>query len=149
MTVPRIPQIYYGTEFLFSSDGNGYGDGNYRIDAFEALLSPEKFVRYEIARYLKIILNWRKKSKAISNGTMKHFIPQDGVYVYFRSYKDEKVMILANCTSKTSAIDLSLYKEEIKDYNYGTDVISNKQIYLTNSTLTMKKNAIFILELQK
>lgn len=149
LTVPRIPQIYYGTEFLFSSDGNGYGDGNYRIDAFEALLPPEKFVRYEIARYLKIILNWRKKSKAISIGTMKHFIPQDGVYVYFRSYKDEKVMILANCTSKTSAIDLSLYKEGIKDYNYGTDVISNKQIYLTNSTLTMKKNAIFILELQK
>ena len=149
LTVPRIPQIYYGTEFLFSSDGNGYGDGNYRVDAFEALLSPEKFVRYEIARYLKIILNWRKKSKAISNGTMKHFIPQDGVYVYFRSYKDEKVMILANCTSKTSTIDLSLYKEEIKDYNYGTDVISSKQIYLTNSTLTMKKNAIFILELQK
>lgn len=147
LTAPRIPQIYYGTEFLFDGDGYGNGDGNYRVDAFEVLSTSNKIADNEMAQYLRNILSWRKTSQAISHGSMKHFIPQNGVYVYFRSYKEEKVMVLVNNTSKVSKIDMSLYQEEFRGYKYGTDIITKKEINLENHLLSMQKNGVFILEL--
>lgn len=146
LTVPRIPQIYYGTEFLFKGDGNGKGDGNYRMDAFDALSTPDKFTANEIAIFLRTVLNWRKASQAISCGSMKHFIPQNGVYVFFRTYKEEKVMVLVNNTSKVSIVDMSLYQEELQGYKWGTDVITKRGISL-GGLLSVQKNGVLILEL--
>lgn len=146
LTVPRIPQIYYGTEFLFSSDGNGKGDGNYRMDAFDALSVSDKFACNDMARFLRTVLNWRKTSQAISRGSMKHFIPQNGVYVYFRTCEEEKVMVLVNNTSKASIVDTSLYQEELQGYKSGTDVITKREITL-GGLLPLQKNEVFVLEL--
>lgn len=147
LTIPRIPQIYYGTEFLFKGDGNGKGDGNYRMDAFDALSVPDKFSDYEIALFLRTVLSWRKASQAISRGSMKHFIPQNGVYVFFRAYKEEKVMVLVNNISRVSIVDLSLYQEELIGYNCGTDIITKKRISLESHVLSIQKNGVCILEL--
>lgn len=146
LTVPRIPQIYYGTEFLFSSDGNGKGDGNYRVDAFDAMSVSDKFAGNDMARFLRTVLNWRKTSQAISRGSMKHFIPQNGVYVYFRTCEEEKVMVLVNNTSKASIVDTSLYQEELQGYKSGTDVITKREISL-GGLLPLQKNEVFVLEL--
>ena len=148
LTVPRIPQIYYGTEFLFKGDGDGKGDGNYRMDAFDALSVPDKFTANEIALFLRTVLNWRKTSQAISRGSMKHFIPQNGAYVFFRTYKEEKVMVLVNNTSKVSIVDMSLYQEELQGYKCGTDIITKREISL-GSLLSVQKNGVFILELNR
>lgn len=32
LTIPRIPQVYYGTEILLAGDGKGDSDGNMRQD---------------------------------------------------------------------------------------------------------------------
>ena len=145
LTIPRIPQLYYGTEFMVSGDGKNTGDGSFRMDTFD-------YIRHqhtnEISDFMRSILQWRKSSKAIAYGSMKHFVPQNGVYVYFRSYEDEKIMVLSNNYSKSSVVELNRYEEELAKYKYGIDVITGKMVDLVVGKMTIKKNEILILLLK-
>ncbi|HRF17358.1 MAG TPA: cyclomaltodextrinase C-terminal domain-containing protein, partial [Chitinophagaceae bacterium] len=49
-----------------------------------------------IQAYLKKLLNWRKDKKVIHDGSTLHFAPSNGIYVYFRYSKQEKVMVVMN-----------------------------------------------------
>lgn len=149
LTSPRIPQIYYGTEWMFSGDGEGRGDGNYRMDAFDALNDWEKWLKDEVWSYLRKLLHWRKTSKAVTKGSMKHFIPQNGVYVYFRSAEDETIMVVSNNTSKSAKIDLSCYAEELSNWILGIDVVSGLKVQLNVDNMDIKGHQTLILELKK
>jgi glycosidase len=145
LTVPRIPQIYYGTEFMITNDGKGKGDGDYRVDTFELIKEQDES---GILNFIKKLLCWRKTSKPIAYGSMKHFIPQNGIYVYFRIYEDEKVMVISNGLSKSSILDLGHYREELSGYEYGIDVETGKKFCLESDlSLRMKRNEIKILNL--
>ena len=149
LTSPRIPQIYYGTEWMFSGDGKGKGDGNYRMDAFDALNDWEKWQKDEVWSYLRNLLHWRKTSKAVTKGSMKHFIPQNGVYVYFRSAGDEVVMVVSNNTSKSARIDLLHYAEVLDNWILGVDVASGLEVQLDVDYINIKGHQTLILELKR
>lgn len=147
-TVPRIPQLLYGTELLFAGDGKGTGDGNKRQDFFEKLntnnwSSKEK----EIHDFVQIVLTWRKTSKAIARGNMRHFVPQNGVYVYCRESESEKILVMVNNSNRNKSLLLSHYAEEIIGYSVGVDVITGKRFFLSDS-LEIKRNGILILKLE-
>lgn len=144
LTVPRIPQIYYGTEFMLSGDGKNASDGSFRVDTFEHI---KHLQANGISDFMKMILLWRKSSKAIAKGSMKHFVPQNGVYVYFRAYEDDKIMVLSNNYPTSSVIDLNRYKEELAGYLYCIDVVTGKTVNLTVEEMKVKKNEILILKL--
>lgn len=144
LTMPRIPQIYYGTEFMVSNDGKRAGDGSYRVDTFEMIKNG---CSNEIVAFLKEVLLWRKTSKAVAKGTMKHFIPQNGVYVYFRNFENEKVMVISNAFSQASVIGLSRYEEELAGYGYGIDIVTKASVNLKQREIPIKRNGILILNL--
>ncbi|MCK7537386.1 MAG: cyclomaltodextrinase C-terminal domain-containing protein [Marinilabiliales bacterium] len=50
----------------------------------------------EALEFTRLILNWRKDKEVIHTGKLKHYIPQDGVYVYFRYNCGESVMVILN-----------------------------------------------------
>ena len=148
LTVPRIPQLLYGTELLFAGDGKGTGDGNKRQDFFEKLNTnnwSEK--EQEIHDFVQTILTWRKTSKAVTQGSMRHFVPQNGVYIYIRRYRSEKVLVIINNANKSKSISLPHYAEEITGYSEGIDVITGKRFFLRDS-LKIIRNGILILKLK-
>ena len=148
LTCPRIPQLFYGTEIGLPGDGKGTGDGNYRQDFFDKFNpSQRSHAENVLFSYVQKLLHWRKHSQAICHGSMKHFIPQQGVYVYFRTYLQEKVMIIANLTTHQQTIWLAPYEEELNGLTLGKDVISQQYISLQTSSLLLKSNQLFILEL--
>ena len=93
-TTRGIPQVYYGTEILLKGPAD-HGSSNRfsrRLDSdklndFNGLgLTNEQM---EAQLFTKQLLNWRKNSLAVTKGTLTHYLPQNGVYVYFRKYKNE------------------------------------------------------------
>lgn len=146
LTVPRIPQIYYGTEFMVLGDGKNAGDGSFRVDTFEHI---KHLQTNGISDFIRNILQWRKSSKAIAKGNMKHYVPQNGVYVYFRSYEDDKIMVIANNYSKSSFIELNRYEEELAGLKHGINVVTGKALDLEVDKMNIKKNEILILKLTK
>ena len=62
---------------------------------------------------MKTLLNWRKSSDAIGKGKLIHFPVTDGIYVYFRNYKEDIVMVAINNLDQRKDIDPELYKDVI------------------------------------
>tara|TARA_R110002049_G_scaffold55382_2_gene153682 strand:+ start:6813 stop:8786 length:1974 start_codon:yes stop_codon:yes gene_type:complete len=120
LTLPRIPQIYYGTEILMQdfdkpgdhglirTDFPGGWEGD-TVNAFtgKGLNNEQK----DMQSYLKKLLNYRKSSKAIHDGKTVHFAPENGVYVLFRILKDETVVHIINKNKKPVELDLSRFNE--------------------------------------
>jgi len=120
LMMPRIPQIYYGTEILMDDFANPGDHGLIRTDfpggwegdvvnAFtgEGLSAEQK----EMQTFLKKILNYRKTSKAIHEGDTKHFAPFMGTYFLYRTKGDETVVHIINKNEEPIEIDLKYHEE--------------------------------------
>jgi glycosidase len=118
--LPRIPQMYYGTEILMDDTANPGDHGLIRTDfpggwkddkvnAFtgKGLTSEQK----EMQSFVSKILNYRKNSKAIQEGKTIHFAPFMGTYFLFRIKNDETVVHIINKNEKPISIDLKRYEE--------------------------------------
>ena len=157
LTIPRIPQIYYGTEILMSGDGNGKSDGNMRQDyPWNRPLTAEQ---QDFKVYIAKLLKWRRGCKAITEGKMMHFVPLDGnVYVYFRYLRDNNgnvddsnvVMIVVNFSEENEEVDLCRFKEMLSVCELWHDVICDKEVLLNSmNSITIKANGIIILNSNK
>ncbi len=142
-TTRGIPQFYYGTEVLTKSPlvrndgllradfpGGWAGD---KVNGFSAQgLSADQ---REVQNYLRTLLTWRKSSRAIAEGTLTHYIPENGHYVYFRRYEkgqeQEQVMVVINKNKTASALDLNRFGRLLQGRKNGVDVISGKKVDLT------------------
>lgn len=133
LTTRGIPQIYYGTEILMKGSGH-HGvlredfPGGWRDDERDAFtLQGRTDAENRAFDHLQTLLNWRKKSEAIKNGSLIHFVPYDNIYVYNRKAENESVVVIINNNTETRELDMSRYKEALAGYNSGVDVLSNKK----------------------
>ena len=73
------------------------------------------------------------------------YIPQEGVYAYFRYDKTQTVFVIANTGEKTFSPDWALYQERIKGFTKLRDVITGA-IFPLNS-LQVNPGESFVVEL--
>lgn len=158
VTVPGIPQIYYGTEMLMSGDRK-LGDGNVRRDMPGGFPGDSVSIftaagrtplQREAYDFMSRLLQWRKGAEAVHTGKMKHFAPNQGVYVYQRYIPgtDESVTVILNGTDRTVDMDMTRYGEilPVAATEY-TDILTGSKITLsTEMPLNLKPRAIHILE---
>lgn len=154
LTVPRIPQLYYGTEVLLNgvkniTDGYVRKDfpGGWKDDKQNAFTAAGRTVaQNECFNFYKTILHWRKGNEVISQGSMTHFIVENSVYAYARQLNDKTVFVMLNGSDKEITADLSIYKEIIQGYTSGKDVLTGKTIQL-GKELKMQPRETLLLEL--
>lgn len=155
-TVRGIPQIYYGSEIGMCGSKPKGGDadirrdfpGGWKGDSHNAFLNrtPEQKSFYDFTSKL---LNWRKGKEVIHTGKMKHYLPENGTYVYFRYNDTDKVMVVLNNNEKEQTLDLKRFSESLGGVSTGRDAISGKVIPV-NSTgkLAVPAKSSLILELR-
>ncbi|MCH3882000.1 MULTISPECIES: glycoside hydrolase family 13 protein [Tenacibaculum] len=120
LMLPRIPQIYYGTEILMDDTANPGDHGLIRTD-FPGGFKDDKINAFtqkglsdnqkSMQNFISKVLNYRKNSDAIHDGKTIHFAPFMGTYFLFRSVEDETVVHIINKNDKPITIDLKRYKE--------------------------------------
>jgi hypothetical protein len=91
-------------------------------------------------------LKWRQGNEILAKGKMRHYVPQNGVYVYERYLNGKSILVFMNGTSKEAEIDLDRYAESLKGKSSGFDVLSNQQIHF-NSSMKLLPREIHIVEL--
>lgn len=155
LTLRGIPQLYYGTEVLLKND-QVQGDGKKRNDFPGGFASDtiNKFTEAgrsasenEAFKYIQTIANFRKQSKALTVGNTKDYLPQNGVYVYTRTYEKETVMVIMNQNNSQAVIDAKRFDETLKNYKTATEVTSGNKISLSGS-FTIPAQSIWILNLK-
>lgn len=137
LTIPGIPQLYYGTELLMAGDRKP-GDGNVRRDMpggfpgdrvnvfTDGGRTPKQREAYD---FISRLLQWRKGSKAIANGKMTHFMPTNSVYLYQRRTPggDEAIVVM-NGTDSELPTDMERYTEIIPVGKKFTDILTGETI---------------------
>lgn len=155
LTTRGVPQIYYGTEIMMRHEGGEHGNiradfpGGWEGDAVNAftgkgLTDGQKNTQ----KYVSTILNWRKNCQVIHNGKLMHFVPQDGIYVYFRYNENESVMVILNKNQDERTIDTSRFHERISGYKTGKEIISGRQLS-DILKITVPARSAVIVELSK
>jgi hypothetical protein len=76
------------------------------------------------------------------------FLPEDGVYVYFRYDSNETVMCIFNQNDGEKTINLSRFSERIKDFSKALDVATSTTFNL-EPTLTLGGKYVLVLNLSK
>jgi len=155
LTTRGIPQLYYGTESLMTT-GEDKGDGMKRKDvpggwpgdARDALPAKGRTDKEnDMFNYLKRLLQYRKSSKVMQSGKFRHFIPRDGIYVYFKYNEKDAIMVVLNNNEEPKTFETSRYDEFLKDHQSGTDIISGNSLN-DLSKLTVPGKSAMIVELK-
>ena len=138
--MPRILQVYYGTEILMEdfdkpgdhglirTDFPGGWEGD-PVNAFtgEGLTDEQK----DMQQFMKSVLNFRKSSTAIHSGETVHFAPDNGIYVLTRMNEEETVVLILNKNETALDLDLNRFSE------LGLEGRTLKEI-VSGSTMTWK-----------
>ncbi len=154
LTIPGTPQLYYGHEFLMNGtkDRPG-GDGNIRLDVpggWEGdpqnwfIREGRSSMQNEAWDYLQNLLKWRKGNKVISDGQMKHFMPQMGVYVYERYLDNKSVIVFINGSNRGVELPLDRYAESLKGRTQGMDVVTKQTVMLDNFLKLAPKEVLIV-----
>ncbi len=135
LTTRGIPMLYYGTELMFNQlaepDGKvrqdfpgGWPDDP--VNKFEPLgRTPEE---QNLFNYVRKLANFRKENPVLQSGELMQFVPEDGVYVYFRYNEEQTVMVVMNTHEKAALVDLERFQERIQGRESGVNVITGESV---------------------
>ncbi|MEJ5963916.1 glycoside hydrolase family 13 protein [Pedobacter immunditicola] len=138
LTTRGIPQVYYGTEILMKNYSNPDGlvrsdfPGGWKADKSNKFTPAGRTAaENEAFNYFRTLANFRKNSEALQTGKMTQYVPQDGLYVYFRyseSNPSTPVMVVINTEDKENQLNTSRFSERIGKANTASNVITGETL---------------------
>ncbi len=156
-TAPRIPQFFYGAELGLigpktRDDGRLRQDfpGGWEGDSANAFtgvgLQPEQRALQD---WLRRLLQWRKSSKLVHQGKTMQYMPQGGVYAFFRYQPGtaERVMVVFNKNNQAQALDTRRFAEMLDRPYKARDVITGAEQAL-GPTLGLPARSVTVLDLR-
>jgi glycosidase len=102
----------------------------------------------EAKAFIKKLANWRKTMSVIHTGKLKHFTPENNVYVYFRYNEGQTVMVVLNNSDKAAELDPKRFSEVTGGFTTGKEVISDKILSLKQA-MTVPAKTGWVLMLGK
>ena len=119
LTLPRTPQLYYGTEILMDgtkevTDGNVRCDfpGGFPGDTQNAFTAEGRTPQQqEMFQWLSNLLHWRQGNETIISGYTTQFIPWKGVYVVARRLHRNTVITVINGTDEPATLEVARFAE--------------------------------------
>ncbi len=154
LTTRGIPQLYYGAEILMKNFSNPDGlvredfKGGWPGDSVNKFQAAGRTAQEnEVFDYVHKLANYRKQDSVLQTGRLMQYVPEHGVYVYFR-YNDHKtVMVIVNANDKEQSLATQRFTERLQRFSSATDVITGKEQSITG-TITIPALTTQVLELK-
>ncbi len=155
MTMPRVPQLYYGTEILMTSptvrdDGKARRDfpGGWAGDTVNAFTGAGLTdAQKDMQAFVRTLLNWRKTQTTVHHGKLVHFVPEHGTYAWFRHDAHSTVMVVINKNATDTPLDLARFAEVLKTPVKARDVLLGTMVTLDGS-VTLPARSVKIFEVR-
>jgi glycosidase len=155
LTTRGIPQFYYGNEILMA--GTTTPDGKVRLD-FKGGWPEDKVNKFTAAgrtekeneafNYVRKLATYRKNNEVLQTGKMMQFVPQDGVYAYFRYNADKTVMMLMNGEEKEVSLSTARFAERTTGFTQAINVATD-EVLADISQIKIPAKTTLVLELKK
>lgn len=138
VTLRGYPQIYYGTEIMLDGIQGSYEGhrftipGGWKSDERNAFTAEGRTDEENaIFNYLRTLLHYRKNTPVLHTGRMKHFVPENGVYVYFRYNEHKTVMVVVNNNEQTYALNTQRFVEMLNRKTNAYNVLLKQHVPLS------------------
>jgi neopullulanase len=148
LTTRGTPMIYYGTELLMTgkeNQGHGFIRQDFPLWDHPDLLSNIAIYQFnnlipEAHDYLRTLLNWRKDEEVIHSGMLKQFVPQDGIYVYFRYNEKKTVMVILNNSEQEKKFGWERFAEATNGFEKAEDILDGSTLRIGEEFMLMPKS---------
>jgi glycosidase len=155
LTTRGIPCLYYGTELMMAGSGGGFGEGGRQdFPGGWAGDNPDKFKKegrtpqeQEVFDCTQKLLQYRKNNPTLTEGKLMQFVPEDGVYVYFRYDGKKTVMVAFNSNNADKEVATKRYAERMQGFAKAQNIVTGESLSSLDK-LQIKKNSTLVLELQ-
>jgi glycosidase len=155
LTMRGIPQLYYGDEILMKGVSNP--DGLVRADfaggwpgdrsnKFTAAGRTDK--ENEAFNYVRKLANYRKNTTALQTGKLMQYLPEKGIYVYFRYDAQKTVMVVYNSGTQASTLNTNRFNERTTGFKTAVNII-NDEVLNDMSNINIPAKTILVFELKK
>lgn len=136
LTARGVPQLYYGTEVLMKnfknpSDAEVRRDfpGGFAGDAANKFSAAGRTAQEnEAFNFIKKLARYRKTCSALQTGRLTQYIPQDGIYVYFRHDEAKSVMVVMSQSDKAQTLQTKRFAENLRGFATGKNVLDDTTI---------------------
>ena len=135
LTMRGIPQVYYGTEILMKNYSNPDGlvrsdfPGGWKGDTTNKFKAEGRTAAENDAfNHFRTLANFRKNSDALQTGKLMQYVPQDGIYVYFRYTDTNTVMVIINTEDKEISLETSRFDERLGSATAATNIFTGETI---------------------
>ncbi|WP_218355202.1 glycoside hydrolase family 13 protein [Alteromonas lipotrueiana] len=158
LTSRGIPQVFYGTEILMANPGTedhgiirtdfpgGWEHHDQNAVTQKGLSSLQK----KAQNRMRSLLNFRRQHPGAVSGEYLHYVPEAGIYVYFRLNKQGTpvMMGLLNKNTAVTEVELSRFAPQLKQIKQLTRLKDNKTVAATAATLSVPAQSASVWLLQ-
>lgn len=101
----------------------------------------------EALDFLSSLLNWRRgeANDVVARGSLKHFIPREGVYVYERRLGDRSIVVMLNGNDSDAPVPVTDIAEIVPAGTVMRDVITGRNVTVKPG-LTLPQRGILLLQ---
>lgn len=148
-------QFFYGTEILMANPGTeDHGiirtdfPGGWEGDSVNAFtgegLSSQAL---EAQNWIKTLAKLRRESCALNMGTTLHYAPANEIYVYFRTFEQERIMVVVNRNTSSKELRLDRFEQGLESATQVHNLITGEELML-GEALQVGPMETLILELK-
>jgi glycosidase len=151
LTLRGIPQLYYGTEigmknFKNPSDaevrrdfpGGWAGDSSNKFEAAGRTAAEQR-----VWNHIATLANFRKTSKALGEGKLMHYLPEAGLYAYFRYHPQQTVFVVSHTGTEAMKINTSRFQQRTAGFTRMRNVLTGDVLPLQDFTVQPKESLVF------
>jgi neopullulanase len=155
LTLRGIPQLYYGTEILMKNFKNPTDaevrrdfPGGWSDDATDKFKAENRTVAEQWAwNHIATLANFRKTAKAVTDGKLMQYVPEEGLYVYFRYHPQQTVMVMSHTGTKEMLVSMKRFAERTTGFSRMRNISTGDVQPLQDFTIQPKQS--FVYELLK
>jgi len=150
LTIRGIPQLYYGTEILMKNmkvpsdaevrkdfPGGWPGDAENKFNA--AGRNEQENKAFE---FVKTLAQFRKTSSALKEGKTLQYVPQAGIFTYFRYSPTQTVMVVLNSGDQEAQLSVDRFEQAMKGFSKAKNVMTNETFDLKNFSIGAKSSLV-------
>lgn len=156
LTTRGIPSMYYGTEILMKnfkdpSDAEVRRDfpGGWPGDKEDKFTSAGRSeAENDAFNYVRTLATYRRDHPVLHSGKLMQYLPEDGLYVYFRYDATGTVMVASNTSDKEASLPTARFAERMAGFGKARNVMTGEAL-ADISTLKLPAKTAVVLELMK
>ena len=149
LTMRGVPQLYYGDEILMKNFSNPDGlvredfPGGWAGDKSNKFTADGRSKKENDAfTFVSKLANYRKNTTALQTGKLMQYVPEKGIYVYFRYDAVKTVMVVFNSSDKPQETATDRYLERIGDAKKARNIITDETIDLGKLSIPAKSTLV-------